>query len=291
MIDEELWFRFDREAARKPESPAAIKAIADERNSTLERVIGPTVDFLPFRFLEQGVRRGQSVARIKVRTRGPDGLEILGHGTGFLIAPDLMMTNHHVLPDEQTSAESLAEFKFELDLLGNEETPDQWKFDPSRIFVTSPFEELDFTIVGVAPKDSGEAAGAVYGVIPLRLSRANVNIDENINLIQHPEGRRKEVVLHESKITGFFQGGYVHYSSDTLEGSSGSPVFNVQWDLVALHHRGVIKRDSEGHPIRENGDYVFVANEAVRISSILEHLRSDAVPKEKRTALEPHLFP
>ena len=27
-----------------------------------------------------------------------------------------------------------------------------------------------------------------------------------------------------------------HYSTDTEAGSSGSPVFNDQWEVVALHH-------------------------------------------------------
>ena len=39
------------------------------------------------------------------------------------------------------------------------------------------------------------------------------------------------------------------YKSDTAPGSSGSPVFNNEWQLIALHSAGVAKKN-------DRGDYV-----------------------------------
>lgn len=288
--EEELWVRWDKPVERRPVPPDELLSIQQQRGIVLEQVIGPTADFLPVRFLEQGARRGRSVARIEVRRKGPEGIEIEGHGTGFLVAPHLLMTNGHVLPDVEVCQHSVVQFDYELDLLGNEKPWQEWKLAPERFFVTSPFGELDFTIVGLEPKGS-EEAGAHFGTIPLRTSRSKVMPGETVNIVQHPGGRRKEVVLTQNKVTGFFEGGFVHYTADTLRGSSGSPVFNDEWDLIALHHRGVIRRDEKGDPVYVGGDYVCDANEGVRISEIISHLKSDALPPAVKAAIAPFIYP
>jgi V8-like Glu-specific endopeptidase len=61
---------------------------------------------------------------------------------------------------------------------------------------------------------------------------------------------------------------FVHYRAPTQGGSSGSPVFNEFWELIALHHAGgfnVPKLD---------GDGVYAANEGISILSIVEQIRS-----------------
>ena len=295
LLDQHLWLQRELQVEEVPAprggiSARALAVINTERDLALERTIGPTVDFLPFYFLEQGARRGKAVVRVEVRRPGPDGIEVAGTGTGFLVAPHALMTNHHVLPDVTTARESVAQFRYELDSLGNELAADRWRLAPEKLFVTSPFEELDFTLVAVAPRGD-EDAGSIYGRIPLRASPAKVKPGERVHIIQHPAGRRKEVVLHESKMTAFLEGGYLRYTADTLVGSSGAPVFNDQWDLVSLHHRGVIERDENGKPIFEDGDYVCKANEGIRISAIAEHLRSAAIPAETRALIESFLYP
>jgi V8-like Glu-specific endopeptidase len=51
----------------------------------------------------------------------------------------------------------------------------------------------------------------------------------------------------------------VQYTTDTLPGSSGSPVFNDNWEVVALHHAG--------GPLKTNDkvDIRFI-NEAIAIN-------------------------
>ena len=65
-------------------------------------------------------------------------------GTAFFVAPDILLTNNHVLPDAETAATSIALANFEIapadDWLGKTATV---PLDPETLFVTNA--ELDFT--------------------------------------------------------------------------------------------------------------------------------------------------
>ena len=75
----------------------------------------------------------------------------------------------------------------------------------------------------------------------------------------------------------------LHYETDTAPGSSGSPVFNDQWEVVALHHSGVPRTDKDGNWLATDGTIWtrdmgeervdWLANEGVRISRVLRALR------------------
>jgi endonuclease G len=90
------------------------------------------------------------------------------------------------------------------------------------------------------------------------------------------------VALRENQVIGL-KDQFIHYKTDTQPGSSGSPVFNDQWDMVALHHAGVKKLDDQGRPLTVDNQLwepsmgadkiVWVANEGVRVSSILASLK------------------
>src|SRR5262249_15112925 len=71
--------------------------------------------------------------------------------------------------------------------------------------------------------------------------------------------------------------------TDTTPGSSGSPAFNRFWQVVALHHSGVPKKDSRGRTLTKDGkvwdssmdetEIDWIANEGVRVSSIVTDLK------------------
>jgi hypothetical protein len=56
-------------------------------------------------------------------------------------------------------------------------------------------------------------------------------------------------------------GDLVQYATDTEAGSSGSPVFDQQWQIVALHHRGGGLAGPDGKK--------YFTNEGIAISSVL----------------------
>ena len=57
----------------------------------------------------------------------------------------------------------------------------------------------------------------------------------------------------------------LHYTADTDGGSSGAPVFNDEWQLVALHHGAA--EDESGTPV----------NEGIRVSALVDWLKGEAI--------------
>ena len=159
------------------------------------------------------------------------------------------MTNNHVIPDVATAELSKAEFDYdEDDLLFTVE------LKPERFFITDV--DLDFTIIAC------DSAPLPDNIEPIALLRDphTVTRGERVNIIQHPQGRRKELSLHDNKVNYVYDIG-IRYTADTEGGSSGSPVFNNEWNLVALHHAGW--QDNEGN----------ATNEGIRINAIVDYLK------------------
>jgi endonuclease I/V8-like Glu-specific endopeptidase len=243
----------------------------------LERVLGRN-DLIDVMFLQRGALAARSVGRISVR--GPRGS---GYGTGFLVSPRLLMTNHHVLGDAEEAAASFVEFDFQAGLDGQLLSSKVFAFDPDAFFLSSPAEQLDFTLVAVHPLGThGEELGA-FGFLELIEQDGKVVLGEFVDVIQHPNGEPKQLALRENQIVDRLEL-FLHYETDTAPGSSGSPVFNDQWELVALHHSGVPKVDAQGRYLSVDGTLwttdmgeqrlAWVANEGVRISRIIKAVRA-----------------
>ena len=234
-----------------PEVRGAVGDAETKRRKDQERSIEQyyekvheEADFLPARFLQDGANLVPAVCRMRVLT--PDGKRYTG--TGFLVAPGFIMTNNHVLETREWAAASQAIFHFQ-------EGQSQLRvaLEPERFFMTD--RDLDFTIVGCD-------AGPVDHIAPVRLlqNAALITRHDRVYIIQHPAGRPKEVVLRNNDVLRV-RDRVVHYRADTEGGSSGSPVFNEDWQLVALHHAGW----------REGGDKAV--NEGVSIPAIIRYLQ------------------
>lgn len=240
-IDPTLFRRLvTRRVRQMTGKPIPLAQTEDERReleSTLEKV-HKAADFLPVGFLQKGVDCARAVCRIVTGS---------SLGTGFLIADGFIMTNNHVIEDQTTASGAMAEFEFAVDT-----DPISVSLRPERFFFTD--ESLDFTIVGC-----DMPAGLDVNPIPLRRNPATVSRRERVNVIQHPRGRAKEIALHDNHVERVLDT-VIKYRTDTEPGSSGSPVFNNDWELVALHHAGV--KQSDGSAL----------NEGVRISAIVQRL-------------------
>jgi hypothetical protein len=101
---------------------------------------------------------------------------------------------------------------------------------------------------------------------------------EPVIIIQHPRGRRKEIVLSGNLVIEIFKD-YIWYQADADFGSSGSPVFNQQWQLVAMQNAVVPVANDDGTTATfNNGNFRVAAEQGVMIASIVNHLlgyRSD----------------
>ncbi len=255
--------------------PSAIHP--DKTVDLFERIIEEN-DLLGARFLHHGSAMANAVGRVTIRSNGA----LLGYGTGFLISHALMMTNNHVLANMDEARGSAVEFDFYERSNGQSTPTSFFRLAPQRFFITD--EELDFTIVGVEEFSSDNAALADRPRVRLIAESGKILVHEPANVIQHPAGRPQEIAIKNNHVTQSLDD-FLHYVSDTEQGSSGSPVFNMQWELAALHHSGVPKTDSQGRILMRNGkvfregvdspdDIAWVANEGVRVSSIVQHVRT-----------------
>ncbi|MCB1033989.1 MAG: trypsin-like peptidase domain-containing protein [Acidobacteria bacterium] len=220
-------------AWRGEEQPAAA----------LEKILGKQSTLLPIGFLEVGLERARSVALVRLPQ---------GSGSGFLTGDNLFVTNHHVLPDEATARAATLVFNFQKTAEGLDEATSEVALDPAAGFFTS--REHDFTLCRV----EGDA-NADWGAVALE--PVEVAVEERAIIIQHPGGGPKQIAVYRN-VVAYADGDRVQYLTDTLPGSSGSPVFDSSWRLVAVHHSG-------GH-IREPGSKALVfRNEGIAVGRIL----------------------
>jgi endonuclease G, mitochondrial len=268
-----------RIAAAPPTTPAAAREILQapqaESDALLERILGSD-DTFNVNYLALAARAASSVGRIRIRRASG---RAAGFGTGFLVSDRLMLTNNHVLPELRTAATSLVDFDYEDDVDGQAKSLHTFAFAPGSLYVTD--EDLDFTLVAVASTSQSGYPLSRFAWSPLVEQEGKVLLGELVNIIQHPRGDRKRLALRQNEVVDLLPL-FVHYETDTSPGSSGSPLFNEQWEVVGLHHAGVPRRDGNtilargGVPwTKDMGDEAidWVANEGVRASRVVAHLR------------------
>lgn len=238
-----------------------------------EAIWGSTLDFIGVNFFARGRLAANAVARVAFRDGRPQG-------TGFMVAPNLFLTNHHVIASTSDALRLCVEFEYETGPNGETLPVTRFTFDTQRCFVSDGIEGLDFTLIGVGERLYGERRLEDFGFIPLSDAGDKHMLGEVANIIQHPQGRLKEVVVRENQLVARDALNRVlHYVADTEGGASGSPVFNNQWEPIALHHWGTpwLEGKSEIGPSRE-------VNEGIRISAIVKFLRRVAPTASGRTA-------
>jgi endonuclease G, mitochondrial len=258
----------------------AVEAATVEPGETdvvaLERLLGAN-NLISAAFLEAGAQAARAVGRIVI---GSEHGGVAGYGTGSLVGPRLLLTNNHVLTDPGTAALSQVEFGYQLALDGTRSELTSFALDPETFFLTN--RELDYSLVAVKARGS---TGAELDRIPwnrLIEVEGKAILGELLNIVQHPNGEPKQLAMRENRLVDMLEN-FLHYETDTSPGSSGSPVFNDQWEIVGLHHSGVPKKDESGRILaiggkpwtQDMGEHRidWIANEGVRISRIIKHIK------------------
>jgi V8-like Glu-specific endopeptidase len=229
---------------------------AATQDEVLEKVFGENT-LRPIAFLMRGVEVSGAVAQIAVSEGAKSWT-----GTGFLVAPELAMTNHHVISSAGQLGGVSIRFNYQLDF-NNREMP----ITEYRAVADGPFhanQALDYAVFQVEKQP-----GLEWGY--LRLQPRSVEKNERINIIQHPNGLPKQISMQNNLVE--YVGGHVlQYVTSTNPGSSGSPVFNDRWEVVGLHHAG-------GELVEPTSGQYFNRNEGILISSIWDDL-PDAIRKQ-----------
>lgn len=248
----------------------------EKARAALERIINGN-DLDGINYLSRGLAASRPVCRIQIKA--PSGA-VEGFATGFLVGPGVLMTNHHVFGQASEAQHSTLDFDYELDVNGNERTSAHFGLDPDRLFHAD--EGLDFAVVAVNPQSHNGRALEDFSWLKLDSTPGKSDRGEYLTIIQHPAGERKQVCVRENKFVKMTDD-TMWYLTDTLGGSSGSPVFNRFWQVVALHHSGVPRKDGKGNWLTKDGkiwdesmdetEVDWIANEGIRISSIAAHLQ------------------
>ncbi|MDQ1031640.1 V8-like Glu-specific endopeptidase [Streptomyces umbrinus] len=247
-----------------------------EQGLDLEALVGDD-DSVRTNFLSRGSTAARSVGRVvNVALRRDPPVPL---ATGVLVSPRLLLTNNHVVPGEVDASEAAVQFGFEIDEAGRECEYVTYALAPEVCWFTD--EELDFTVVAVADLH-GKAPGDAYGWVPLIEQTGKAINCEPLNVIHHPGGDRKRVSIRENRMVAQDEL-WLRYTSDTRKGSSGAPVFNDQWEMVALHRRGIKLLDASGAPLARSGERwtrdmgpdaaAYMGNEGARVSRIVKRLR------------------
>jgi endonuclease G, mitochondrial len=246
--------------------------------SGAESIVGTTEDFLRVSFLSQGADRARSVGYVEVNYGSKSEI-----GTGFMVSPQLFLTNRHVVENEAAAHGTQVAFFRELDEHGVPKPVTTFLLDPTRFALFSPDDQFDYALVALGQRQSGLAAPSELGFCALSDQPDKHVIGMNTNIIQHPSGWPKMISVRNNILTARTDHTLL-YETDTEQGSSGSPVFNDDWQLVALHHWG--------EPFLDQGNFKNAVplnvNEGVRISAIYRDLASrlDQLPGALRALLQ-----
>lgn len=147
--------------------------------------------------------------------------------TGFLVGPDLLMTNHHCVHDAFGRPFPLELIQIYMDYYEEPNT------DPTRGGVTAGVTRI---LRADARKDYAllrldKPIGNTYGWLELDTTTRVNPIQESVKLISHNSGRSKEIVRRNSEIVEVPAGHpfnvpfAIAFLADTEGGSSGSPIF------------------------------------------------------------------
>ncbi|RYE56229.1 MAG: serine protease [Sphingobacteriales bacterium] len=235
-------------------------------DDTLEVLTMERSTMLPVNFLALGVVRSRSVAKVEIKMSS----NRVNVGTGFLckvaeIADLFFVTNFHVINDKATIKNTRIIFNYELDIDGNTTASKSFSIRENGPWYTSSEKEYDVCVFKLQASDQELKE---YGY--LNLKETDVARNDFVNIIQHPGGQMKQISLYHNIVTNTDHR-IVQYMTDTLKGSSGSPVFNSDWDVVAIHHSG--GGSKPGEPNLPQG--VKSRNEGINVNKIIKFISAN----------------
>jgi endonuclease G, mitochondrial len=257
----------------------AAKGMRTRAGGGAEAMQGETLDYQPASFLSEGasVRRAVAYVEVSFGTRSTIG-------TGFMVSPRLFLTNQHVVLNAQAALGATITFDRELDELGQPRATTVFRLNPAAFALFSDEPDLDYALVAVGPRLSGASDLPDLGYCPLSNAPDKHVLGMSTNIIQHPGGHRKLISIRKNLLVARTERTLL-YETDTEVGSSGAPVFNDNWEVVALHHYGepfLERVDDQGRQIP------LTVNEGIRISALVNNLsaRRGEVPVASRPLLD-----
>ena len=247
----QLLFVFAQELNLATAVPSSLSGLS------LEKIIRKTNCFLDVNGWREKLGKIEAqVCRIEITTN--NGREF---GTGFLVAPNVVMTNYHVMEaviEEKARTRDVI-LRFDYKQLRDDRRivnpgteyhlAEEWLIDKSPYVTENHMptpDELDYALVridgipGHEPiGNNAEPGSALRGWIELPTKCYEFLRNTPLLIVQHPEAEPLKLAFDTDSIIDINQNGTtVTYRTNTECGSSGSPCFDINWNLVALHHGG-----------------------------------------------------
>jgi hypothetical protein len=189
-------------------------------------------------------------------------------GTGFLVGPDLVMTAYHVMQPVYEGNVDPHKVKLRFDY---KETADKTRrqvhpeycLAPDWLIDFSTERQLDYVLTRTTGMPGLESIEGSQGTVQRKwlVPRSSYPFQpgEYLFIMQHPYGGFLKFALDRIKRLSATR---ISYLTNTDHGSSGSPCFTINWELVALHH-GVVKKGIDPD----------LPNEGIPFSAILQQSR------------------
>lgn len=194
------------------------------------------------------------------------------NGTAWLITPKLLITNHHVINARLDHEPDASDSDFKLQAKGtavlfdfNSQGVAGTEIDASSLEASD--KSLDYAILRL--KAATDRNRLLLNTNPVVLKPTSFI---PVNIIQHPGGNPKRIAIRNNLVTAADKTD-IRYFTDTKHGSSGSPVFDDQWSVVALH-RGSRSVSS----VRFQGRDTAEVNFGTQITAILNDLQTRFPP-------------
>lgn len=226
-------------------------------NVRLEKIIGSQNNLVTFDWIDKAREKAKSVCRVVC------GREL---GTGFISKDGYLFTNNHVIKDAAAAAITRIELNYITNPAGEIEQRTIYNLDPSD-FISSPPDALDFARVKII--DNPETPLSKWGYLEVDTNAIPIIGDQAI-IIQHPKGQQAQIAIRGNDVLSIWNQ-YVFYTTTTEPGSSGSPIMNQDWKVVALHHAGKTIEEG-GMQINAKGDRAG-ANRGILFGHILNYIK------------------
>lgn len=220
-----------------------------------------------FRDVKRWYTRIAALERCTCLLQGASGQP---HGTGFLVAPDIVLTAAHV--SRQGLSRPDDPFGVRFDYAVSEKTGQvlegtRCPLVPDPIIVSSQLEQLDVCLLRVA-LPVGEQIMAdtkrPRGWVELAAAKLDPEEGSFLAIFQHADGGPLRVAMNSESVVGFIKDGQrLLHRTDTSPGSSGAPCFDIDWRPLAMHQAFTI---DHGHQ-----------NIAVPFSAIIPWLQAEGV--------------
>ncbi|MDB6005967.1 MAG: hypothetical protein JWR15_2954 [Prosthecobacter sp.] len=181
-------------------------------------------------------------------------------GTGFLVGPDTLITNYHVVEGviKGTMVAASVSCLFDYKVLSNGKlnVGERHALAADQAILSySPYSEaegagtpdavlptpaqLDFALLRLDGAVGNEPINAPRGFEVLPKTASAFRTGQGLIIAQHPAGSPMKLAIDtQSVVSVNTNQTRVRYKTNTEGGSSGSPVFDMQWNLAALHHFG-----------------------------------------------------